>query len=287
MTREHELDPLNPVPTGNAMTRRRAARPARSRSRASAATRSCGTLALCAAVILAGASAASAGPKPRLRGLPPPTGAPKNKRPEAGGLARGVVQVAPTAGTRDSDTSGTYRCNSTWVWIANTPSGYVEGNCAYGDGVLARKVSGLADGNYYLGGYIGGGYNGCGWIRTDYAWGLYPSSSTACGTPSRSSCDFIYCVGSALYVWDDDSGRDGLQMTIPRDCLLYGNFRPWLSGQTPTEPLHVISRGSQIKIRYLTRYTFNNQYFVMVHDLNSSYPSGKGNWGFLPQGCLA
>lgn len=110
--------------------------------------------------------------------------------------------------------------------------------------------------------------------------------AAACGSPTRSTCDFVYCVGSTPYVWDDGSGTDGMAVTMQHDCWLYGNYHPWLSGQVPTQPLHVISRGSVVKMRYLTKYTLFGQYFVMVHDQNPSYPSGSGNWGFIPQGCL-
>ena len=27
-------------------------------------------------------------------------------------------------------------------------------------------------------------------------------------------------------------------------------------------------------------------YFVMIHDFNPNYPSGMGNWGFVPAWCF-
>jgi hypothetical protein len=249
-----------------------------------------------AAVLLCGSVSAQAAPKANFSNLPTPTGEqPAKTQPDAdtyvpGGLTPSTPNsprpggITPNTATPNS---GYYTCTaSVGTPIANVPAGYVTGQCMNGWNLQATEEDVLGGSWYWEGGKVNQAYDGCGWIDFAYTSWTSGSTYTACNPPSINQTDFIYYTAAGTaYIWSDSSGTDGLDHTMSRTCTLYGEYRPWASGQGPTTALHTINAGTTIKMRYMAKYVSTAGYnYVMIHD--PWYGAGSGNWGFVQSGCL-
>lgn len=224
-------------------------------------------------------------------------GPPITAVPESG--PKGGPNVQPNSAAA----GGVFECSLDWVSIQAQPSGFVIGNCPRYQTFQRTWKSGVyaATGNYWDGGYIGGNYNWCGWIQDDYDAQLYPNSSSLCGGSSSG----IGFSSPTMYMQADNNGpthgdcswkpdssnnyrcTDGSPTTIAIECNAYGNFRPWLSGQNPTDWLYVLQPGTVVLWRYITRFGWahDNVPFVMIR--HPGIPAGKGNWLFVHYSCLS
>lgn len=186
--------------------------------------------------------------------------------------------------------NGTFDCSVPWATVANKPSGYAIGNCGYGIHLHRTLKSDPVDTGYYDGGEIFGNYAGCGWIGT--------GSSTAHNTtdvwgncyPTAGQSD-----GSFWQFTDGCSGTSscsGTNRANPASCTAYGNFRPWRSGQNPTDYLRTIPANAtylgapRLNWRYVTKYSAANGsgQYVMVRDRATA--PGSGNWVFVRRSCM-
>jgi hypothetical protein len=212
--------------------------------------------------------------------------------PSGGGLHGGVTP-------QTSYPTDQFVCVYPYTPVESGPSDLVTGNCTAGNSIWQDNVSNPAFGHQYFVGYVGGNYNGCGWIRTDLFGSGTPGGSTTCwGATSHS--DFIYNDGTREYIWshvlpsgDSDGssyGNDG-RYVGNKNCTEYANFRPWASGQTESDGIRPTDRTDDgsfayLKLRYETKYasanTGNN--FIMVHD--PDYSIGYGDWVFVENTCL-
>lgn len=78
-----------------------------------------------------------------------------------------------------------------------------------------------------------------------------------------------------------------------RQCYLYANVRPWLSGQVAQDLVRQVPPNAwwdgnhRLAWRYVTKYVIGapwNQQFVMVRD--RQYSPGQGNWLFTHHSCF-
>ncbi|MCW3064750.1 MAG: hypothetical protein JWN32_1922 [Solirubrobacterales bacterium] len=178
---------------------------------------------------------------------------------------------------------GTFQCSVTWATVANAPSGFATGNCASGTHLHRTLKSDPTDTGYYDGGEIFGNYAGCGWIgvgtdsafnTTDHWANCYPYAGY---NQSDITLQTDGCSGT--------SSCSGTPFNNPANCQEYGNYRPWLSGQNPTDPIRKTTANT-LSWRYFTKYAAadGSGQYVMVRDRNQA--AGSGNWVFVQRSCL-
>ena len=196
--------------------------------------------------------------------------------PDGSGSGGGVTPNATVA-------HGTFQCAVSWATVANKPSGYAIGNCHSGTHLHRTLKSDATETGYYDGGEIFGNYAGCGWIgvgsdaalnTTDIWSNCYPVAGQADGSFWTSTDG---CTGG--------SNCAGTPFDPPATCYEWGNFRPWLSGQNPSDYLRTVAAHAPLSWRYFTKYTAANAtgQYLMVRD--RSIPAGSGNWVFVPRYC--
>lgn len=199
-----------------------------------------------------------------------------------------MLLLSVGAGSAQASTyNGRFTCNNQWTWVANVPSGYVIGNCPGGTNLL-RTSKDYGDGNYYDGGFVqDSGFNGCGWIRSDYDTQVDPNYQvTGCQSASTSVRAFMWLANC-----QPGACKDGTSVTIPtgQSCLEVANVRPWGSALAPSGVVAVRSAGyTALKWRYVVGQNgapkadpYGN-YWVMVHDPGN----GTDYWDFVPLSCL-
>lgn len=196
-----------------------------------------------------------------------------------------------------SQGSGYWYCNGN-VPIQNVASGYVIGECAGTAMSLYETFYTTADnGNGtivpWLGGYFTGNslFDQCGWIQQGGA--SYVGSASRSGPCSASASvseaafiNYGYYIGCL-----NATCHDGTPVNNPGTCVEYLNFKPWLSGQSPTGQIRSVPAGaqygggSQLRYRYVAKYpTAAGNDMAMVHDI--AYGAGQGNWVFVRRSCL-
>ena len=238
----------------------------------------------------AGPSSAAVKRDSRFPNLPAPTGGPAVKTvPDVDTLATLTPSTSTGGGIQALSVDMTFSCaDAVSSSVQSFPSGYVTGNCLTGQ-TLRATTSGAGNGNTYWGGNVLGNYNGCGWIWASSISFTGYQTNTACASPSIPQADFIYCPGGSCYIWTDSAGQDGQYWPNHYSCPMYLNFRPWASGQTPTnyvgnaapntDPAHY-----RFKLRYITKYSYGGYQYMMMHDTTKS--QGQGNWVFVPTSCI-
>lgn len=209
----------------------------------------------------------------------PPTPA----RAEEAGTDAPPARVSPRQGLQPNAISlqtcqvGAFRDGTDWGFVVNLPSGYVIGNC-YDGWSMAQQTQPSCPSACWLGGFVYGDYNGCGFIRTDYLVSGGSSSSSACSTGAGRRLAEV-----ASYVNCDLAGgehcTDGTAVSITADCAQYANARPW----TTTSGIDYL-RKRPSPYTVLWRYVTLDGGYVMARD--SGIASGAGNWVFMKRSCF-
>ncbi len=201
--------------------------------------------------------------------------------------------VNPFVTTENED----YECTAKYSDMQSGAFTWVIGNCAKGEtleAVVRRLYSDSEpEGNYALGGWVGGGFQGCGWIEDEKFKPKAKKSkpTTACSEIASGK----YEVAETLFMGKHNGGAgDGYFVVNKTSCPEYANYRPWSSGNVEKElirtaPAYATSGGSNypaLKWRYTTKYnsTDGTGQYVMVRDDRLS--AGEGNWVFVPRSCL-
>jgi hypothetical protein len=211
-------------------------------------------------------------------------------------------EVKPLVSTENED----FECTAKYSGIDAGAFTWALGNCPKGailEAVVRRLHSDSEpEGNYALGGWVGGPFQGCGWIEYEKfkPKAIKSKPTTACseiasGKYEVAESDFIAKHNSA--------GGDGYFVVNTAACPEYANYRPWSSSNLEqekirTEPAYASQTpGSNIpalKWRYTTKYnsTDGTGQYVMVRDAavtikeESEKIYGQGNWVFVPRSCL-
>jgi hypothetical protein len=193
-------------------------------------------------------------------------------------------------------------CDTPFIPVQSGPSGYVLGNCTQGTQFLPQDTSTVGQDLYY-GGLVLGNYSACGWINgTTSATQLDGGAVCPVGSIGYNLSEFAMATNaSAASAPGNDCNKspvsgactDGSTTSLKLACPFYGNFRPWASGQQPTDPITnaqhpVLPVGTIIKWRYAAKYpSSSGNYYVMVKLANSYLiPIGYGNWGFINASCI-
>jgi FG-GAP-like repeat len=200
--------------------------------------------------------------------------------------------VKPLVSAENED----YECTAKYSDLQSGAFTWVIGNCAKGttlEAVVRRLHSDSEpNGDYSLGGWVGGEVQGCGWIEDEK---FKPKTEkhkvvTSCSELSGGS----YEVPESNFMSKHNSGAgDGYYVVNKKECPEYANYRPWSSSNVEkeklrTEPAYAASSGSvpALKWRYTTKYNSidGSGQYVMVRDVNIA--AGEGNWVFVPRSCL-
>lgn len=221
--------------------------------------------------------------------------------PEAGGAADTLSdEQQPSGGfTTFGDATGAFRCSPTWNYIAAEANSFVSGNCygaSSGSWYMQRtkKEFDPVHGIYWDGGYVDGNYDGCGWMRQQDTTELNTNPNSACASPDRPYCDYIYCVNGVP--WTFGGTNDGQPTNVKQTCWEYANYRPWSSNNQPlnalvryVQPNETWQGTWRLWARYITKYPWyypgGATYFVMAHDTRMD-GTGLGNWVFVPLSCF-
>lgn len=258
---------------------------------------------VCAAALLVAVAAPSASAQvPIPTNLPVPNGV----SADGGAPEVGTIPTSPAPSTPGSSKPGNattnatpfpyrFQCNWPWATINSQPASWAIGNCANTE--LIDATTYLVNQNItWIGGYLGGNYNGCGFISASFSAyvGSNPNpNACAFGTASRAEDEFIFRDGAGnQYIWG--SATDGQRHNNASACAFYANFRPWSSSANPNTAIRTIPANainpadglSRIAIRYMTKNAAANGsgYYVMARDRAAE--AGWGNWGFIPASCL-
>ena len=132
------------------------------------------------------------------------------------------------------------------------------------------------EGNYALGGWVGGAFQGCGWIEYD-AFKPKPIKSkptTACSEIAGGEHE----VNPKSFMAEDNKAvGDGYFVVNKVACPEYANYRPWSSSNLEQEKIRTVpayasqepgSNVPELKWRYVTKYssTDGTGQYVMVRD---------------------
>lgn len=224
-------------------------------------------------------SSASAGHDTAMRGAP-------------------ATQARPARGSSRSMPMGrTFACNQPYVVVQALPSGFVVGNCLRGVHLRRQLKSDAYNASYWNGGWIFGNYGGCGWVNSSYATEANPQTQSLCGGNSLAMAQPSYMAASNEATDEATQGScsasdgrctDGTLTSTTATCTAYGNYRPWLPGQSPTDPIRSLPAGTPLRWRYLARYDYpsgTGQTMVMTRD--PGIATGQGNWAWVHSSCLA
>lgn len=204
-------------------------------------------------------------------------------------------------GTESTSADGTFYCSVAYATIAASPSGYAVGNCPQNTEFRRIAKSGLVGTGtgqgYYDGGYILGGFSGCGWIRTDQTSAYNTTTQWNHCDPNSigyTKDEFMYKFADGSYYYDGCAETDdckGTPVNNKQTCYTVANVRPWLSGQGVPAAIRYIPANAthlgapRFAFRYVAKYpTTDGTYWAMGRD--RAYSSGQGNWVFVPLSCL-
>lgn len=189
-------------------------------------------------------------------------------------------------------------CNTPYIPVSSTPSGYVIGNCLQGVHLYPQAMSN-ADGATYYGGWIFGNYNGCGWIAGKFAL-TQTQGTVLCPSDSigYNLGEFASATNASAAAYGNDCNpksnggpcTDGSSTYLSKACTYWANFRPWVPNQGPTDLMSSsLPAGTIVKWRYVAKYiSSSGNYYVMIKLANSyNIQRGYGNWGFVNANCLA
>lgn len=188
----------------------------------------------------------------------------------------------------------TFACNLPWSTVQAAPSGYAIGSCTQGTHIRRSVKSAPYNNHYWDGGYIFGNFGGCAFVQNDFSNWAGSSSEDLCPGMGAVLDPSAYMQANNNATgpdggcsWKDGRCTTGTRTTIVAQCAEYGNFRPWLSGQAPTDPTHVAYPGQVVRWRYITRFgaAADNVPFVMVKD--ERFADGEGAWVFVHASCIA
>ena len=202
-------------------------------------------------------------------------------------------EVKPLVSTENED----YECTAKYSDIQSGAFTWVIGNCPQGsilEAVVRRAHTESEPENYSLGGWVGGSFQGCGWIEDQKFKPKAKKSkpTTACTEIASGK----YEVAEANFISKHNSGAgDGYYVVNKTACPEYANYRPWSSSNLEQEKLRTApayasqepgSNVPALKWRYTTKYnsTDGTGQYVMVRD--ASVAAGEGNWVFVPRSCL-
>jgi len=198
----------------------------------------------------------------------------------------------------DSFTYAIRSCDTPFIAVQSGPSGYVIGNCTEGTHFYPQDTS-TVDTFLYYGGYVFGDYGGCGWITgstsaTQTAGGaMCPAGSIGYNLNEfalATNASAASAPGNDCDVNAQGNCTDGSMTSMVKSCTYWANFKPWLQGQEPTDPiLNPMPAGTSIKWRYVAKYPSSSGIsYVMVRVAGSpGIPDGYGNWGFVNVNCTA
>jgi hypothetical protein len=204
--------------------------------------------------------------------------------------APGTVEPLVTSISED------YECTAKYSDVQSGAFLWVIGNCPKGtklEAVVLRLHSDSEpEGDYALGGFVGGEVQGCGWIEEDK---FKPKALKSKPTvPCSEIAGGTYEISTSSFMATHNSGTgDGYFVVNPVACPEYANYRPWSTNNVEqeyirTEPAYATSSGNvpALKWRYTTKYksTDGTGAYVMVRD--ASIADGEGNWVFVPRSCL-
>ncbi len=211
-------------------------------------------------------------------------------------------EIQPLVSSENED----YECTAKYSHIDSGAFGWAIGNCPKGltlEAVVRRLHSDSEpEGDYALGGWIGGAFQGCGWIEYDKfkPKPIKTKPTTACSEITSGK----YEIAESNFIAKHNSGvGDGYFVVNQAPCPEYANYRPWSSSNLEqekirTEPAYATQEpGSNIpalKWRYTSKYnsTDGTGQYVMVRDASVSLKEehektyGQGNWVFVPRSCL-
>ncbi len=204
-------------------------------------------------------------------------------------------EVMPLTTTENED----YECTAKYSDMQSGSFDWVIGNCPKG-GTLEAVIRELykdsePEGNYSLGGWVGGGFSGCGWIEEDRFKPKAKKSkpTTACSEITGGEHKIAESVFMERH---NNSAGDGFYVVNTAPCPEYANYRPWSSKNVEQEEIRTVpaytaqeagSNYPALKWRYITKYesTDGTGKYVMVRDARVG--DGEGNWVFVPRSCLS
>jgi YD repeat-containing protein len=185
---------------------------------------------------------------------------------------------------------GQWTCRGNYDTISNKASGVAIGNCKGGWILNSQQLSDPnEEGKRYAGGYIGGSYNGCGWLNETAAGKRDPTTYKGCANP-----DVPY--GRVGVVYNAKVTTDGTPFAVATNtCTAYANFRPFSRHYGPANKLGSnVPKGTMLMWRYVagvggTHRGYehaNGDLWVMVRNTKPS-TSGGVSWVFVPyHGCF-
>ncbi|MGA9285447.1 MAG: hypothetical protein WBV85_08390 [Solirubrobacteraceae bacterium] len=208
-------------------------------------------------------------------------------------------EVKPLISAENED----YECTAKYSNLQNGAFDWVIGNCPKGS-ILEAVVRRLhndkePEGDYSLGGWIGGNFQGCGWIEEDLFKPKAAKSKpiTACAEVAEGKYEVATSKFLGKYNGEKEQVHttDGYYVVNSVPCPEYANYRPWSTGNVEAEPIRtapayaVLGPGEKtpaLKWRYTTKYnsTDGTGQYVMVRDARIA--DGEGNWVFVPRSCL-
>jgi hypothetical protein len=177
-------------------------------------------------------------------------------------------------------------CAPEWHYVAAKPNSFVIGNCL-GSWPVDLSSSSFDSVNEWtwFGSYIGGSYNGCGWMRVQDLADIAGGTGTSCGT--REYCTYIHCENGVPIVYGSTTdGLDAQRLSGP-NCTEWANLRPWSQNGSPTNAVNTSVPAGRIKIRYPSAYIYSGHRYYMVRDTKVPANSGNANWVFLRDDCFA
>jgi hypothetical protein len=211
-------------------------------------------------------------------------------------------EVKPLVSTENED----YECTAKYSTTESGAFSWAIGNCPKGltlEAVVRRLHSDSEpEGDYALGGWVGGAFQGCGWIEYDMfkPKAIKSKPTTACAEIAGGK----YEVAESNFIAKHNSGAgDGYFVVNKVACPEYANYRPWTSGNLEEEKIRTVpayaaqepgSNVPELKWRYISKYgsTDGTGQYVMVRDAAVTLKEekekvyGQGNWVFVPRSCL-
>jgi hypothetical protein len=176
--------------------------------------------------------------------------------------------------------------------LSYAPNSYVIGNAYPGwtDDIQGNPQFSSGPGNpdgvsYRWGLLFGEGFDRCAWVANDDLSGSVDETGSECGSPQQ--IDTPYFLSEYTDGIHNQLAGDGSLTHMHyagsgcSDTNGYGNVEPWKEPATPHNAVGVITDGSEL----LWRYVSKDGDWVLVRDPYT--PKGRPNWFFVHRGCVS